>query len=92
MVPPSLKRALIEQLREFPIESHTDTNPIVSNTKPIVLLVNPEIRALMRRTLREAFPRLPILATTEITSDTLVESIALIELPENSLAHSMRSF
>lgn len=92
LVPPSLKRALIEQLREFPIESHTGTNPIVSNKKPIVLLVNPEIRTLMRRTLRETFPRLPILATTEITSDTLVESIALIELPESSLADSMRSF
>jgi flagellar biosynthesis protein FlhA len=92
LVPPSLKRALIEQLREFPIESSTDAKPITSHSKPIVLLVNPEIRALMRRTLRESFPRLPILATTEITSDTLVESIALIELPESSISHSLRSF
>lgn len=46
----------------------------------------------MRRTLRESFPRLQILATTEITSDTLVESIALIELPESSMSHSLRSF
>lgn len=90
-VPPSLKRALVEQLREFPLESNAETKPNPNSSKPLVLLVNPEIRALMRRTLRESFPRLPILATTEITADTLVESIALIELPEHSMAYSLRS-
>jgi flagellar biosynthesis component FlhA len=36
----------------------------------------------VRKTLRDSLPNLQVLSTSEISSDTHVESIGLIELPE----------
>jgi flagellar biosynthesis protein FlhA len=85
-VSPTLKRALVEQLRETLPDR-------VWLSKSVVLMVNPEIRALMRRTLKESFPRLSVLSTAEITADTQVESIAILEFPQSDLvaARSLRA-
>ena len=77
-VSPTLKRALVEQLRETLPDR-------VWLSKSVVLMVNPEIRLLMRRTLKESFPRLTVLSTAEITADTQVESIAILEFPQSDL-------
>jgi flagellar biosynthesis protein FlhA len=73
--PPSLLRPLIDQLKSY-IRSFEDPS-----RRP-VLLVNPQIRQYVRKTLRDSLPNLQVLSTSEISSDTQVESIGLIELPE----------
>ena len=77
-VSPTLKRALVEQLRETLPDR-------VWLSKSVVLMVNPEIRSLLRRTLKESFPRLTVLSTAEITTDTQVESIAILEFPQSEI-------
>ena len=73
--PPSLLRPLIDQLKGY-IRSLEDPS------RTPVLLVNPQIRQCVRKTLRDSLPNLQVLSTSEISSDTHVESIGLIELPE----------
>ena len=75
-LPPSMFRSLIEQLKHF-------ANTLEDQARPAVLLVNPQIRPLVRQTLGELLPRLHILSTSEISSGVQVESIGLVEMPES---------
>ena len=73
---PSMFRSLVEQLKHY-------TNLLEDQARPAVLLVNPQIRPLVRQTLSDVLPRLHILSTSEISGGVQVESIGLVEMPES---------
>ena len=68
--PPWLLRPLVEELRIWSAK-------LKGQGLPAVLLVNPQIRLLVRRTLRESLPDLHVLATSEVSADTRIESIEI---------------
>jgi len=72
---PSLVRSLIEQLRAYSAEFE-------NHSRSVVLLVNPQIRRKVRQAVVGSLPNLHVLSTSEISSDTHIESIGMIELGE----------
>jgi flagellar biosynthesis protein FlhA len=74
-------RPVIQQLKGF-ISAQED------QARPAVLLVNPQIRPLVRKTLRDSIPNLHVLSTSEISNDTQVESVGVVELNDHAFANS----
>jgi flagellar biosynthesis protein FlhA len=73
---PSMFRSLIEQLKHY-------SKLLEDQARPAVLLVNPQIRPLVRQTVGDVLPRLHILSTSEISGGVQIESIGLVEMPES---------
>jgi len=73
--PPSLLGPLVEQLKAF-------VSALEDQSRPAVLLVNPQIRQLVRKTIRGSIPNLHVLSTSEICNDTQVESVGVVEVAE----------
>lgn len=72
---PRLVRSLVEQLKSVALEFE-------DRSRPAVLLVNPQIRRRVRQAVVGALPNLHVLSTSEVSSDTHIESIGMIELDE----------
>ncbi len=49
-------------------------------TLPLVVLVNPQIRAFLKQTTASRIPQLVVLAYTEITQDTRINSVGMVTL------------
>ncbi|MEI6527575.1 MAG: FHIPEP family type III secretion protein, partial [Planctomycetota bacterium] len=79
--PPSMLRPVIQQLKGF-------ISALEDQARPAVLLVNPQIRPLVRKTLRDSIPNLHVLSTSEISNDTQVESVGVVELNDHAFANS----
>jgi flagellar biosynthesis protein FlhA len=73
--PPNVLTPLVEQLKAY-------ASALEDQSRSVVLLVNPQIRRQVYSTLRGAIAQLHVLSTSEISSDTHIESVGMVELSE----------
>jgi flagellar biosynthesis protein FlhA len=73
--PPNILAPLVEQLKAY-------ASALEDQSRSVVLLVNPQIRRQVYSTLRGAIAQLHVLSTSEISSDTHIESVGMVELSE----------
>lgn len=79
MIEPDLGRRIIEALQQA-------AQPMIAQSKPFVLVVQPAVRRAVRKLVRTSLPDTPVMSFLEVPEDKAVEVVAVIGAPQQLAA------
>lgn len=79
MVEPDLGRRIVDALQQA-------ARPLIANSQPFALVVQPTVRLAVRKLVRASLPDTPVMSFLEVPEDKAVEVVAVIGAPERLAA------
>jgi flagellar biosynthesis protein FlhA len=79
IVEPELGRRIVEALQQA-------ARPLIAESKPFALVVQPAVRLAVRKLVRSSLPDTPVMSFLEVPEDKPVEVVAVIGAPERLAA------